>query len=78
MAAVVAAVMTTSTSPLVEARIVLQTESVLTDGDVASGFRQGDDACLAEAYRRWSSLVYTIAMLFTVAKRCCDAKLPSS
>ncbi|HET7902624.1 MAG TPA: sigma-70 family RNA polymerase sigma factor [Candidatus Nanopelagicales bacterium] len=34
----------------------------LTDAEVAQGFREGDEACLAEAYGRWSSLVYTIAL----------------
>jgi RNA polymerase sigma factor (sigma-70 family) len=34
----------------------------LTDEDVAVGFRAGDEACLAEAYHRWSPLVYTVAL----------------
>jgi RNA polymerase sigma-70 factor (ECF subfamily) len=35
---------------------------VLSDADVARGFREGDEDCMAEAYSRWSSLVYTIAL----------------
>lgn len=34
----------------------------LTDADVAHGFRAGDEVCLREAYGRWSSLVYTVAL----------------
>jgi len=34
----------------------------LTDAEVAHGFREGDDLCLSEAYGRWSSLVYTVAL----------------
>ena len=34
----------------------------LTDADVAHGFRAGDEVCLSEAYGRWSSLVYTVAL----------------
>ena len=34
----------------------------LTDADVAHGFRAGDEGCLSEAYGRWSSLVYTVAL----------------
>lgn len=34
----------------------------MSDVDVAVGFRDGDEACLAEAYTRWSSLVFTIAL----------------
>lgn len=34
----------------------------LTDAEVAAGFRDGDEACLAEAYARWASLVHTVAM----------------
>ncbi|MEU8590145.1 sigma-70 family RNA polymerase sigma factor [Streptomyces sp. NPDC048664] len=33
----------------------------LTDEEVALGLRAGDEACLTEAYRRWSSLVHTLA-----------------
>ncbi|GII81907.1 RNA polymerase sigma factor [Sphaerisporangium rufum] len=33
----------------------------LDDAAVAAGFQAGDERCLAEAYRRWSRLVYTIA-----------------
>jgi RNA polymerase sigma-70 factor (ECF subfamily) len=35
---------------------------VLSDGEVAAGFRDGDEACLVEAYERWASLVHTIAL----------------
>ena len=35
---------------------------VLSDAEVAEGFRDGDDECLAEAYNRWSALVYTVAL----------------
>jgi RNA polymerase sigma factor (sigma-70 family) len=35
---------------------------VQSDLEVAEGFRDGDEACLGEAYRRWSSLVYTVAL----------------
>ena len=34
----------------------------LTDAEVADGFRAGEEQCLAEAYARWSSLVYTVAV----------------
>ena len=37
-------------------------EEMLTDGEVAAGFRAGDKSCLSEAYDRWSSLVYTFAL----------------
>jgi RNA polymerase sigma factor (sigma-70 family) len=33
-----------------------------SDADVAIGFRDGDESCLAEAYARWSPLVYSIAL----------------
>ncbi|MFJ1958172.1 sigma-70 family RNA polymerase sigma factor [Streptomyces microflavus] len=32
-----------------------------TDDDIAKGFALGDESCLAAAYRRWGSLVYTVA-----------------
>lgn len=35
--------------------------STMTDDDIAKGFALGDEACLAQAYRRWGALVYTIA-----------------
>jgi len=35
---------------------------MLSDADVAVGFRDGDEGCLSEAYLRWSSLVFTIAL----------------
>jgi RNA polymerase sigma factor (sigma-70 family) len=34
----------------------------MTDDDVGAGFFGGDDRCLAEAYDRWSALVFTIAL----------------
>lgn len=34
----------------------------LDDVAVGEGLRDGDEACLTEAYRRWSRLVYTIAL----------------
>ncbi|OPG05008.1 RNA polymerase subunit sigma-24 [Streptomyces sp. GKU 895] len=36
-------------------------EADLTDEEVARGLVAGDEACLAEAYRRWSGLVHTLA-----------------
>jgi RNA polymerase sigma-70 factor (ECF subfamily) len=33
-----------------------------SDSEVANGFRCGDEQCLSEAYRRWSALVYTVAL----------------
>lgn len=37
----------------------------LADADITSAFARGDDDALHEVYRRWSPLVYTVAM-----KRC--------
>lgn len=34
----------------------------LDDVAVGEGLRDGDEACLTEAYRRWSRLVFTIAL----------------
>ncbi|GAA2477313.1 sigma-70 family RNA polymerase sigma factor [Streptomyces thermolineatus] len=31
------------------------------DEELAAGFARGDESCLAEAYRRWGTLVHTIA-----------------
>ncbi|MFF5499304.1 sigma-70 family RNA polymerase sigma factor [Streptomyces aquilus] len=36
-------------------------ETALADEEVARGLVAGDEACLAEAYRRWSRLVHTLA-----------------
>jgi RNA polymerase sigma-70 factor (ECF subfamily) len=36
--------------------------AVLNDQDVAAGFAAGDEACLREAYARWSPLVYSVAL----------------
>jgi RNA polymerase sigma factor (sigma-70 family) len=33
-----------------------------TDADVGEALRAGDEAALAEAYERWSGLVYTVAL----------------
>jgi RNA polymerase sigma-70 factor (ECF subfamily) len=38
------------------------TESALADSDVAAGFAEGEQWALAEAYRRWSPLVHTLAL----------------
>jgi RNA polymerase sigma-70 factor (ECF subfamily) len=46
----------------VEMREPWQSEEMLSDAEVAAGFRDGDQTCLAEAYTRWSSLVFTIAL----------------
>ncbi|GGR69804.1 sigma-70 family RNA polymerase sigma factor [Streptomyces roseolus] len=35
--------------------------TTVTDHDLGEGFAKGDEACLAEAYRRWGALLYTIA-----------------
>jgi len=40
----------------------LITVEPLTDADVAALLKQGDEAALAEAYRRFSGLVFTIAL----------------
>jgi RNA polymerase sigma-70 factor (ECF subfamily) len=34
----------------------------VTDREVAEGFVDGDERALAEAYRRWGALVYTVAL----------------
>ncbi len=35
---------------------------VLSDHEVSSGFRRGDEQCLSEAYGRWAALVHTVAL----------------
>ncbi len=53
--------------------------SELTDVQVASGFRAGNDDSLAEAYRRWSRLVHATAMRSTGdAEGWVEQALPSS
>lgn len=37
---------------------------MLSDAEVAAGFREGDELCLTEAYTRWSSLVFTVGLRF--------------
>jgi RNA polymerase sigma factor (sigma-70 family) len=37
-------------------------DAALTDDDVARAFAAGSEPALEEAYRRWSSLVFTVAM----------------
>ena len=32
-----------------------------SDSDLAAGFADGDDSCLEESFKRWGSLIYTIA-----------------
>ena len=32
-----------------------------SDADLAAGFADGDDPCLEESFRRWGSLIYSIA-----------------
>jgi hypothetical protein len=32
-----------------------------SDADLAAGFANGDDPCLEESFKRWGSLIYTIA-----------------
>ena len=39
-----------------------QSWSMLSDPEVALGFRDGDEGCLSEAYARWSPLVFTLAL----------------
>jgi len=39
-----------------------KTESALEDSEVAAGFADGEEWALAEAYRRWSPLVHTLAL----------------
>ena len=46
----------------VQMREPCQHGEMLSDAEVAAGFRDGDQTCLAEAYTRWSSLVHTIAL----------------
>ena len=45
-----------------EVRERWQHERMLTDLEVAEGFRDGDEQCLSEAYARWSPLVFTMAL----------------
>jgi RNA polymerase sigma factor (sigma-70 family) len=49
-------------TPFAPRPATVQPVATLTDEDVAVGFHAGDDACLAEAYQRWSPLVYTVAL----------------
>lgn len=44
---------------------ISRVQTDLTDGDVADAFRAGDETGLAEAYRRWSGMVYAISLRAT-------------
>ncbi len=52
----------TRPSPRADAPSAVTTTPELDDRAVGAGFARGDEPCLAEAYRRWSPLVHTIAL----------------
>ena len=54
----------TRRTPLPESRFptVADPPATWADDDVARRFQAGDEAALAEAYRRWSALVHTLAL----------------
>ncbi|MFE0516955.1 sigma-70 family RNA polymerase sigma factor [Streptomyces sp. NPDC058964] len=56
-----AAARDTSRVPAADAPLWAPVEESFADEELARGLTAGEDACLAEAYHRWSALVYTLA-----------------